>query len=136
MPPAASSRVSLPALTTIAADTTDVGSLTEVEALNGGDVELPALSQVSGGPVLFESDGTGSELNIADLNTINGPTSQDHFTTLETAGGGSLTASDLATLTGVDVLASGGSQLTLGALKSYVGGVGDLTTIEASAPAA
>ena len=97
------SLVSLPALKTITADTTNLGSLTEVEAVSGGDVELPALSNVSGGPVLFESYGTGSELNIATLASIVGPSGQNNVTSLQVSSGGSLLASSLSSVSGVDL---------------------------------
>ena len=126
------SLVSLPALTTITADTTHANSLTQVLALNGGDLELPALAQVSGGPVLFRSNGTGGKLDIAALTTLVGPTGQNSVTTLEADSGGVLLATDLSSISGVDVLVTGGSQQTFAALTSYVGGVGDATTLEAS----
>ena len=65
-----------------------------------------------------------------------GPAGQDNVTTLEADGGGSMVATDLKTIRGADVLVAGGSQLTLAALTSYTGGVGDATFLEAWAPVA
>ena len=45
-------------------------SYIQVQALAGGDVELPALTQVGGGPVLLEGDGSGSKLNISALDHL------------------------------------------------------------------
>ena len=73
----AGSVLSLPALATITTDTTQTNSLTQVLALNGGDVELPALTQVSGGPVLFRSNGTGGKLDIGTLTSLVGPAGQN-----------------------------------------------------------
>ncbi len=132
------SLVSLPALATITGDTTHANSLTEVEALNGGDVELPALSEVNGGPVLFRSNGTGGELDIGTLMSIVGPAGQDYDTTLQADGGGTLTATDLNTIGGADVVvdASGvGSLVSLPALATITGDTthaNSLTEVERS----
>ncbi len=129
----AGSLVSLPSLTTITADTTHTNSLTEVEALNGGDVELPALSQVNGGPVLFRSNGTGGKLDIGTLKSIVGPAGQDYDTTLEADGGGTLTATDLSSIGGANVVveATGtGSVLSLPSLAS-IADTGSSTSVQA-----
>ena len=55
--------LSLPALTSIT-ENTSFYALTKVQALAGGDVQLPALTQLSGGPFQLESDGTGSQLKV------------------------------------------------------------------------
>ena len=56
--------LSLPKLTTITEDTGSYSSRTQMQAVSGGDVELPKLTTISGGPVQLESDGSGSTLNI------------------------------------------------------------------------
>ena len=94
------SLVSLPALTTITADTTHANSLTQVQAIIGGDIELPALTQVNGGPVLFRSNGAGGKLDIAALSSLVGPAGQNSATTLEADGGGSLLPPTSAVLAG------------------------------------
>ena len=126
------SEVSLPKLATITADTTRASSLTEVEALNGGDIELPVLDQVSGGAVLLRSNGAGGELDIPKLQSLVGFAGQANVSTLEADGGGSIVATDLKSISGANVLVSAGSQLTLPALTSYTGGVGYATILEAS----
>ena len=45
------SMLSLPELATLTGDTTQYSSLVQVQALAGGDVELPKLTTISGGPV-------------------------------------------------------------------------------------
>ena len=62
--------LSLPALTTMTEDTGTYSSRTQVQALSGGDVELPKLTTISGGPVQLESDGSGSTLNINALDQL------------------------------------------------------------------
>ena len=66
----AGSLLSLPALAKITEDTSNYASRTQVQALAGGDVELPALTSISGGPVQLESDGASSTLNIKAVATI------------------------------------------------------------------
>ena len=75
------SEVSLPKLTTITGDTTHPGSLTTVQALSGGDIELPVLVLVNGGPVLLRSNGAGGKLDIPKLTEprgLRGPGQRHH----------------------------------------------------------
>ena len=135
----AGSEVSLPKLATITADTTHAGSLTEVEALNGGDVQLPVLGKVSGGPVLFRSNGTGGKLDIGTLasgGSLVGSAGQDNDTTLEADGGGLHGGLRPDQHRRGRCGGLGGIQLTLAALTSYTGGVGDATSLEHRAPIA
>ena len=64
------SELSLSALATITADTTQLSSLIEVQSLSGGDIEMPLLAQVSGGPVLFRSNGTGGKEGSEDQTSL------------------------------------------------------------------
>ena len=50
-------------------DTSAYSSLVQVQAVSGGDVELPKLTTITGGPVQLESDGSASTLNINALTT-------------------------------------------------------------------
>ena len=70
------SMLSLPKLATVTEDTSSYSSRTQIQALSGGDVELPALTSISGGPVQLESDGAGSTLNINALTSLTGNTGQ------------------------------------------------------------
>jgi RHS repeat-associated protein len=121
--------LSLPALTSIAV--TAGYTTTYVEALLGGDVELPVVTQITGS-VELESNSASSTLNVTDLTTFTGGTLNDsagnleipvladvNDTTLEISGG--LTLS-LPTVTSADAASfevSGGSSLTLAGLTSY-----------------
>ena len=71
-PRAPAALLSLSKLTTITEDTGSYSSRTQIQALSGGDVELPKLTTISGGPVQLESDGSGSTLNINVLTSIQG----------------------------------------------------------------
>ncbi len=72
-------------------------SYTQVEALAGGDVELPALVQVGGGPVLLESDGSGSKLNLSALNSFTGDGDVNHLSILQATDNGTAIDTDLTT---------------------------------------
>ena len=60
--------LSLPALATITGSTQVFSSL-KVQALSGGDVELPALMQAAG-PVQVESDGASSNVDFSGLTAL------------------------------------------------------------------
>ena len=81
-----------------------------MQALSGGDIELPVLVLVNGGPVLLRSNGAGGKLDIPKLPSLVGSAGQDSVTTLQADGGGFIVATDLKTIRGADVLVSGGSQ--------------------------
>ncbi len=49
------------------AEPATAGSVLLIEALAGGTVNLPALTAISGGPVVLESTGSGSAINLASL---------------------------------------------------------------------
>ena len=48
-------------------------SRVQIEALAGGEVELPLVTQITGGPVQLESDGAGSQLIVLGLDDLSGP---------------------------------------------------------------
>ena len=49
--------LSFPKLATVTLNGASYDAVAQIQALSGGDVELPGLTQLSGGPVQFESDG-------------------------------------------------------------------------------
>ena len=79
----AGSVLSLPTLTTITEDTTNGNSWTQVQALAGGSVQLPLLTRVGNGPVLLESDGAGSQLNVSALPSFQGLLFDGHESMLQ-----------------------------------------------------
>ncbi len=128
-------------------------SYTQVQALAGGDVELPALTQVSGGPVLLEADGSGTTLNLSALTTFTGDGDANHLSILQDSDGATVMDADLASISGVsiqvssgtfsypaltsvvssDLLVSDGASLTLPVLTGYAGsGASYTTTLEAT----
>ena len=146
------SRLSLPALTKVTEDTSAYGSLTQVQAVSGGDVELPKLTTITGGPVALESDGNASKLNAPLLTSVTGHVFQQYSSTLQASNSGSLLVPELATfdagtiidqgatlnlpalasIDGSSVLVSSGSQLSLPALLTYSGGANYTETLQAT----
>ncbi len=147
----AGSVLALPELASIA-EPNACCSYTEVQALAGGDVELPVLTQVSGGPVQLEGDGAGSRLDVSALTSIAGDGDINHMSILQASNSGTVLDSDLSTINGVslpvssgtlslpalteavgsDFLVSGGASLTLPALISYTGSTNYTTTLQAT----
>ena len=64
------SKLLLPDLETLSGDATELSSLVQVQATSGGDVELAALTTVSGAVWYLESSGTSSLLDIESLGSF------------------------------------------------------------------
>ncbi len=84
-------------------------SYTQVEALAGGDVELPDLVQVSGGPVLLKADGSGTKLNLSALTSFTGDGDVNHLSILQDSTGATVLDADLASISGVTIPVSSGT---------------------------
>ena len=130
------SLLSLPALTSIAV--TAGYTTTYVEALSGGDVELPLVTQITGS-VELESNSASSVLDVADLatftggslvysgGTLNAPGNSQPLpvltdgdnSTFQISGGAALSLPTLTSADGATFEVSGGSSLTLQGLTSY-----------------
>ncbi len=109
----AGSVLSLPDLASIA--NTGSGG-TVVEALLGGDVEVPLVTQVTGN-VELESNSSASTLDLADLATFTGGTLAYSGGTL-THGGGTQPLPDLTNANGSTFQISGGVSLSLPTLSA------------------
>ncbi len=120
--------LSLPNLASMTATTSSdyyagAFSLTQVQALAGGDVEMPALTQISGGPIQLSSDGTGSVLNISALTSFTGVhTGQGHDSTLQATNSGDVQDNDLTTLSDVDLTLDGTGTFSYSQITSFTGG--------------
>ncbi|HKI21695.1 MAG TPA: putative Ig domain-containing protein, partial [Isosphaeraceae bacterium] len=55
---------------TTLAESTNGGSVLLIETLAGGSVTMPSLTSISGGPVVLESDGANSLINLSALQTF------------------------------------------------------------------
>jgi RHS repeat-associated protein len=85
-------------------------------------VTLSALASINTGPVLLESDGTGSSLNIAALSSFAAQASTWTDSTLQLSNGGSAIDAGLASLTDVDINIGASEAVTLSTVTTYNGG--------------
>ena len=114
-PPAPAACFRSPRSTTLTEDTADYGSRTLIEALAGGLVKMPLVTQISGGPVQLESDGQGSQLVISGLTKFQGQAGQAYTSSLQITNGGSLIDPDLASLNGVNLVGDSTGTFTISA---------------------
>ncbi len=101
------SSLSLPALTTLSADTTTGNSRIIVNSLAGGHVGLGAVTTLTG-PVQFTSDGTGSQIDLSKATSYQGfniPFDKDSL--LEVTNSGTLLDGALTSLSQVNVSLDG-----------------------------
>jgi formylmethanofuran dehydrogenase subunit C len=122
----AGSALSLPHLVALSTGTQFGDSVTQIQAAAGGKLDLPALSQVSGGSTQLHSQDLGSQLNVPVLTsitsqaqpaslTLNGGTIQDpQLTTLVNTnlsldGTGTMSSSQITHLTGGTLSVAGGN---------------------------
>ena len=122
----AGSKLSLPVLAAIAGEPNDYSSWTQVEALAGGDIELPLLTKISGGPVLMESDGssggTDSLLDIPELASFSGEGGRSQFSTLQATHSGTVTDSSLGTFSNVNLVTDSTTTIAPTQTYTYTGG--------------
>ena len=129
----AGSVLSLPGLTTMTATNDndwgiDYWSLTQVEALAGGDVEAPALAQITGGPIQLISDGTGSVLNVSALSSFSqSPTGQAYYSLLQATNSGTIGDANLTTLSDVNLTVESAGTFSYTQLSQFTGAVMSLS---------
>ena len=128
----AGSLLSLPKLATVTEDTSNYSSRTQIQALSGGDVELPALTAISGGAVQLESDGAGSTLNINVLASLTGNAGQQFLSGLQVTNHGTASASALATLKEANLSLDGTGTLATSQITTFSGGTMALSAGTAS----
>ncbi len=118
----AGSTLSLPQLTKITESTTG-GSYTQIQALAGGDIELPGLTQLSGGTQQLESDGSGSELNISGLTSFQEASGlASNPSRLQATHGGAISDPNLTTFKNVNLTLDGTGTLTTQQISTFSGG--------------
>ena len=130
--------LSLPNLGSVTVGTAAFDNRVQVQALAGGTISLPSLTQLNTGPVQFESDGTGSVLTLSALSSVAG-VYDGTSSSLQVSNGGTVQAAVLTTLNGVtltliggtvslpsltkvdasNIEVSGGGTLTLAGIASY-----------------
>ena len=137
--------LSFPELKSITANAGLVDGLVQVGPTSGGDVELPALTQVSGPTTFTVAPGSGT-LNLSQLSTFTGGTlnysggglempvlADADSTTFLISGGIMMTLSDLIHADLANFEVSAGSSLTVPILTAYTGGATYVTsTLQAS----
>jgi RHS repeat-associated protein len=148
------SRLLLTGLASITGAAGDCCSSTQVQAMAGGDLELPHLTQISGPAVWVESDGSGSTLDAPVLASAQGTSGKAYISGFQDSDGGTLLLPLLASctqgtitvqaatlslpeLSDIDdssVLVSPGTQLTLKKVTSYTGSVNQTTNLQVTGP--
>ena len=117
------SLLSLPKLATLTGDTTQYSSLVQVQALAGGDVELPKLTTISGGPVTLESDGSGSKLNVSALTSFTeNNVNQRYYSGLQVTNQATVLDSVLATMSEVNLTLDGTGTESLNQITTLTAG--------------
>jgi RHS repeat-associated protein len=135
------STLSLPLLTALTVDTTQYGSVTQLEALAGATVNIPLLVTINTGTVALESDGTGSVLNLADLTSFTAAPNHFSNSALQVTHSGTLDEA-LTSLSSVNLTLDGTGTLATSQITSYTTGsltlsghtltLGGLTDIDGS----
>lgn len=109
---------------------TDYTSATEVEALAGGEVDLPALAQIGGGSIILESSGANSLLNIPALTSFSENSSDIddlYMPTLQAINGGTIDDGSLSTLAYATLKTDGTSSLSTEQIASLTRGAIDIS---------
>ena len=100
----------------------------QVQALAGGDVELPKLTTISGGPVTLESDGAGSKLNVSTLTSFTeNNVNQRYYSGLQVTNQATVLDSVLATMTEVNLTLDGTGTESLNQITTLTAGTVTLT---------
>ncbi|MFI5460129.1 MAG: RHS repeat-associated core domain-containing protein [Isosphaerales bacterium] len=106
-------------LATVTLNGATYDAVAQIQALSGGDVELPGLTQLSGGPVQLESDGTGSKLNISGLTSLQQAGGFYTFSSLQATRGGTVSDAKLTSLKDVDLTLDGKGAIATSQITSY-----------------
>ena len=117
----AGSMLVLPMLGSITANAA-LYSLIQVQALAGGNVELPALIKTGGGPLQLESDGAGSMLDISSLTSFQGGSSLTDSSGLQVTHGGTVLDASLTSLSGANLTLDGTGTIAVAPITSFTGG--------------
>jgi len=113
--------LSLPNLASITSNT-NFWTLTQVQSLVGGDVQLHALTRLSDGPVHLESDGSGSRLDVSALTSFQGQSTVTDNSSLQDTNYGTVLDGSLAGLSGANLTLDGTGTIATAQFTSYTGG--------------
>ena len=118
----AGSVLALPKLATVTADTAQYYSLFQVQALAGGNVQIPALTTISGGPVILQSDGTGSKLDVSALSSFKGTSGKNNYANLQATHSGTVLDPSLTTMDHANLTLDGTGTIALAQLATFTVG--------------
>ena len=113
----AGSVLALPKLATVTEDTGQYYSLFQVQALAGGNVQIPALTTISGGPVTLESDGAGSNLDVSALSSFKGTSGKNVYASLQATHSGTVLDPSLTTIDHANLTLDGTGTIALRSLR-------------------
>ena len=120
----ANTELSLPNLTQLTPDNTAINSFIEIEARAGGNLNLPLLPSIVGGPVLLESDGSNSILNLPDLTSFvySSTSYQNNSAGIQATNGGTITGDGITSLDEIDLTLDGTGTWSSSQITSYTDG--------------
>ena len=104
------------------ADTAQYYSLFQVLALAGGNVQIPALITISGGPVILQSDGTGSKLDVSALTNFQGTSGKNVYASLQATHSGTVLDPSLTTMDHANLTLDGTGTVALAQLATFTVG--------------
>ena len=122
--------LSLANLNSVTVDTSNSGELAAFAALAGGKVTLSSLAQLDTGPVVLESDGTGSVLNVSALTSFTAQ-NDDLDASLQATNSGTVQDPLLTTIDTVNVTLDGTGTISTSQITSYTNG---LMTVSGGTP--
>jgi hypothetical protein len=111
--------------------TVNNASSVPIEALSGGQIDLPDLTLVNTGNVLLESTGAGSVLKLSDLTTLaetnTGFFDRSSLSILQSTSNGTIVDPVLASLTYTDLIDDGTGTITTNQLTTVTDGSIDIS---------
>ncbi len=114
--------LAIPKLTSLTGEATQYYSYVQVQALSGGKVQMPLVSSISGGPVLLESDGASSQLDVSALASFKGISGRGNISTLQATRGGTVLDPALTTLDHANLTLDGNGTVALAQISSFTAG--------------
>ena len=119
--------LSLPNLAMIAEDTTNYVSEVQFQALSGGHVNLATLTQISGGPVILDSDGSSSALGVSALTSFRGANGQEFSSGLQVTHGGTLLDGNLTSMDNAAMNLDGTGTLSTSQIATFTNATATVT---------
>jgi hypothetical protein len=109
-------------LTTIAIETMTPFAYYDITANSGGDIELPALANISGGPTQLLVDGQHSKIDVPLLANDSSDAAQSSSQGIIVTNGGTLIDPALTTISGVNLTVDGTGTISLNQIVAFTKG--------------